>query len=179
MSYQEHRPTGFKVLPDVVKNLLIINGLVFLATVVLSDVFQLDLVGSFALYHWGSEHFEPYQFITHLFLHGGISHIFFNMFALWMFGNALENVWGGKRFLVYYLVTGMGAGVIHLLYSSIGISGMEAAARAFENTPSIETLQVFISDYVPGVYKGSFMQVRDAMQYSPGNTQAIQQANQY
>ncbi|AEV32143.1 putative membrane protein [Owenweeksia hongkongensis DSM 17368] len=117
------RPTSFKMLPDVIKNLLIINGLFFLATVVLGNVAGFDLVQTLGLYLPGSPHFQPYQVITHIFMHGNLTHIFFNMFALWMFGYTLENVWGSKRFLIYYMITGLGAAVIHL-----GVNYWEAMA---------------------------------------------------
>ncbi|QTN39532.1 rhomboid family intramembrane serine protease [Cryomorphaceae bacterium] len=111
MNYQ---PTRFSILPEVIKNLLIINGLFFFGSLVLESTFGIDLNRILGLYVPGSEHFRPYQLITHMFMHGNLGHIFFNMFALWMFGNMLENVWGGRRFLVYYMVTGLGAAVIHL-----------------------------------------------------------------
>jgi membrane associated rhomboid family serine protease len=120
----QFRPTGFRILPPVVKNLLIINGLFFLATIALSS--RIDLANYLGLHYPVSPWFKPHQFVTYMFMHGGFGHIFFNMFALWMFGNALENVWGPKRFLVYYMVTGVGAGVLHLLVLFIQISGLEA-----------------------------------------------------
>ncbi len=104
----------FKLLPDVIKNLLIINGLFFLASLSLGSVFGLNLNALLGLYLPPSESFEPYQLVTHMFMHGGLSHIFFNMFALWMFGYSLENIWGAKKFLIYYLVTGFGAALLHL-----------------------------------------------------------------
>lgn len=110
---QQIRPGGFNILPPVVKNLLIINGLFFLATMALSR-YGIDLVKLLGLYIPQSDLFRPHQFVSYIFMHGGMNHIFFNMFALWMFGNAIENYWGGKRFLVYYMVTGLGAGLIHL-----------------------------------------------------------------
>lgn len=113
MSNQQIRPGGFNILPPVVKNLLIINGLFFLATMALSR-YDIDLVKLLGLYIPQSEYFRPHQLVSYIFMHGGLNHIFFNMFALWMFGNAIENYWGGKRFLVYYMVTGLGAGFIHL-----------------------------------------------------------------
>jgi membrane associated rhomboid family serine protease len=121
MSNNYFRPGGFNILPPVVKNLLIINGLVFLATFSLGSVFQIDLNSILGLYYVGSEQFRPYQFITYMFCHGDITHIFFNMFALWMFGNAIENFWGPKRFLVYYFATGLGAAVLHQLVQFIEI----------------------------------------------------------
>ena len=68
-----------------------------------------------------SPDFRPHQLVTHLFMHGNFTHLFFNMFALWMFGKILENVWGSKRFLIYYMITGIGAASIHLLISQYQI----------------------------------------------------------
>lgn len=120
----QYRPTGFRILPPVVKNLIIINGLFFLATMALSST--IDLADYLGLHYPVSPLFKPHQFVTYMFMHGGIGHIFFNMFALWMFGNALENVWGPKRFLIYYMVTGIGAGVLHLLVIHFQVMSVEA-----------------------------------------------------
>src|SRR6202007_2714259 len=112
-------PSRVEILPTVVKNLLIINGLVFLAQNTLGGSggsFSID--DMFALHAWKSNLFKPWQLVTHLFMHGGFSHIFFNMLALWMFGAILENVWGSKRFLTFYLICGLGAALIHLLFLS-------------------------------------------------------------
>ena len=93
-----YRSTSFSQLPLVVKNLLIINGLFFLAKITLPrEIIDMDKL--FALHPFQSPYFEPYQIITHMFMHGDFTHLFFNMFAIWMFGKVLENVWGGKRFL--------------------------------------------------------------------------------
>ncbi len=108
----QFRPGGFRILPPVVKNLLIINGLFFLATVSLQSGFKIDLNSIGGLHYFGSDQFQPFQFITYMFLHGDITHLFFNMFAFWMFGNVIENVWGAKKFIIYYFVTGIGAALI-------------------------------------------------------------------
>ncbi len=108
------RPPRLNLLPEVIKNLLIINGLMFLATLVLGSTFGIDLGRELGLYLLMSEQFRPYQFVTHMFMHANLGHIFFNMFALWMFGYALENIWGSKRFLTYYLITGFGAAALHM-----------------------------------------------------------------
>ena len=115
-----YRPGNFSELPEVVKNLLILNGLFFLATVSLSNL-GIDLVKILGLHQFQSTDFKPHQLITHLFMHGNFTHLFFNMFALWMFGKILENVWGSKRFLIYYMITGIGAASIHLLISQYQI----------------------------------------------------------
>ena len=115
-----YRPGNFNELPVVVKNLLIINGLFFLATISLNN-FGVDLVKIFGLHQFQSPDFRPHQLITHLFMHGNFTHLFFNMFALWMFGKILENIWGEKRFLIYYMITGIGAAFIHLMISQYQI----------------------------------------------------------
>ena len=115
-----YRPGNFSELPEVVKNLLILNGLFFLATVSLNNL-GIDLVKILGLHQFQSPDFRPHQLVTHLFMHGNFTHLFFNMFALWMFGKILENVWGSKRFLIYYMITGIGAASIHLLISQYQI----------------------------------------------------------
>jgi membrane associated rhomboid family serine protease len=109
----QFRAGGFQVLPPVIKNLLIINGLVFLAQVTLRD---LHLEDHFALHAIQSDLFKPWQLVTHMFMHstGNVFHIIFNMFALWMFGATLENLWGSKHFIIFYLVCGLGAAAAHL-----------------------------------------------------------------
>ena len=130
MSYQRYSPTGFGFLPPVVKNLLIINGLFFLATVVLGNTLHIDLTDYLGLHYIGAHHFQPYQFITYMFMHGSFGHIFFNMFALWMFGSVLEQAWGPKRFLIYYMITGIGAGLIQVLVIFIQVHYAEAGLSA-------------------------------------------------
>ena len=120
-----YRPSSFRHLPEVVKNLLIINGLFFLATITL-DGMGFDMYRFFGLHQFQSPDFMPHQLITHLFMHGNFTHLFFNMFALWMFGKVLENVWGGKKFLIYYMITGLGAAAIHLGVSQYEIMSLQA-----------------------------------------------------
>src|SRR5689334_1805014 len=112
MALEQYRPSGFKLLPEVVKNLLIINGIFFLATVVLENR-GIDLTDILGLHYFDSPKFRPYQLLSYMFMHGNFGHIFFNMFALWMFGAAIENIWGGQRFLIYYIFCGLGAAITH------------------------------------------------------------------
>ena len=107
---EQYSPTGFRVLPPVVKNLLIINILLYLATFTMNR-FHIDLTDYLGLHFFMASDFKPYQLITYMFMHGNFEHLFFNMFALWMFGNTLENIWGSKRFLLFYMVCGIGAGL--------------------------------------------------------------------
>ncbi|HUX95881.1 MAG TPA: rhomboid family intramembrane serine protease [Bacteroidales bacterium] len=104
---------GFFGLPPVVKNIIIINVLMLLADYTVRTVFGVDLTMILGLYFPKSESFMPLQIVTHMFMHGGIWHLFFNMYALYIFGQVLEQVWGPKRFLIYYLVCGLGAAFIH------------------------------------------------------------------
>ncbi len=110
----EFRPGSFQILPTIIKNLIIINVLVFLAQQVLGSSLGFSFDDVFALHSWQSDLFRPWQFVTHMFMHGSIGHIFSNMFALWMFGSILENLWGPKRFLTFYLVCGLGAALCHM-----------------------------------------------------------------
>lgn len=104
----------FSNMGPVVKNILILNALMFLVAMVFGqDAYgNLKLNKILGLYLYGSDNFQPYQLITHMFMHGNFMHIFFNMFALVMFGVPLERAWGSKRFLVFYLVSGFGAALI-------------------------------------------------------------------
>lgn len=94
-------------IPPVVKNLLIINVLFFAATELLAS--SMDLGRVLGVYYFDSPYFRVWQLITYMFMHGGWGHIFFNMFALFMFGGVLESRWGAKRFINFYLITGLGA----------------------------------------------------------------------
>lgn len=110
---QNYRPVIGNI-PPVVKNLIIINVLMLLATFFMVSMRGTDLNSTLGLHFFLSPVFRPYQLVTHMFMHGGITHLFFNMFALWMFGRVLESVWGPRRFFIYYFVTGLGAATLHL-----------------------------------------------------------------
>ena len=104
---------GFFGLPPVVKNIIMLNVLMLLALYVGQSVFRIDLNGILGLYFPKSEQFMPVQILTHMFMHGGFLHLLFNMYALFIFGQILENVWGPKRFFIYYMVCGLGAAFVH------------------------------------------------------------------
>ncbi|HNZ41687.1 MAG TPA: rhomboid family intramembrane serine protease [Clostridia bacterium] len=104
---------GLLGLPPVVKNIIFINVLMLLADFTAKSVFAIDLTRILGLYFPRSEHFMPLQILTHMFMHGNFLHLFFNMFALYMFGGVLERVWGPKRFFIYYMVCGLGAALVH------------------------------------------------------------------
>lgn len=100
---------GFFGMSPVVKNLIFINILMLLAYYVAGSTLNIDLNRTLGIYFPKSDQFKPIQILTHMFMHGGFMHLFFNMFALYMFGQMLEHVWGPKRFFIYYMVTGLGA----------------------------------------------------------------------
>lgn len=141
-------------LTPIVKNLIIINILFFLAMAGVEKFTMgaTDLNDILGLHYWGSEKFRPFQFVTYMFMHGGIAHIFFNMFALWMFGNVLEQVWGSKRFLTYYLVTGIGAGVLQMLVMWFQFSAIQTDVNAFMLQPTPDGFQALLSKHFEGYY---------------------------
>lgn len=106
-------------IPTVTKNLLAINVLMFLAAFVAEEKFGIDLNDYLGLHLVLSDEFMPHQLVTYMFMHGGLSHIFFNMYALFMFGRTLEYAWGPKRFLFYYLLAGVGAALVQ---ESVGLA---------------------------------------------------------
>ncbi|MCQ2264963.1 MAG: rhomboid family intramembrane serine protease [Bacteroidales bacterium] len=131
------RAGGFNILPTIVKNLLIINGLMFLAKIALANKFDLDAI--FGLHYFAASDFHPWQIITYMFMHGDFGHLFFNMFALWMFGSAVENVWGPKRFISYYLITGIGAALIHYVIIYFQIQSSLTLINDFLASPTLDT----------------------------------------
>lgn len=133
-------------MPPITKNLIIINAIVFLATFVFNyKGVNLDLY--LGLFYPGSEYFKPFQFISYMFMHGSLTHIFFNMFALFMFGRSLEMVWGPKRYLIFYFVTGIGAAILHTFVNYVEIAPMAKAITAFSNTPTADLFSTFVNKY--------------------------------
>jgi membrane associated rhomboid family serine protease len=111
-------------IPVVTRNLIIVNFLVWIAGELLGGVFNMD--NYLALHYFSSEHFMPHQIITYMFMHGNLGHVFFNMFAVYMFGCTLEMVWGPKKYLVYYMITGIGAAALQLLIVFLRVRYIEA-----------------------------------------------------
>ena len=105
-------------IPPITKNLLIINLIAFLATLVF-QMRGIDLADIGGLHFFMASHFHYYQLVTYLFLHASFMHILSNMFGLWMFGCVIENVWGPKKFLFYYITCGIGAGMRNIILLTI------------------------------------------------------------
>lgn len=117
---------GFQSIPPVVKNLLIVNVLIWLAQLTFKQPFE----DALALRYSGNPEFGVWQIVTYMFMHSPTSfmHILFNMFGLWMFGSSLENMWGAKRFLIFYLICGIGAGLVQLLANRVDMMMLESKA---------------------------------------------------
>lgn len=150
----EIRVNSFNILPPVVKNLLIINGLFYLAKIAFNKL-GIDLDTLLGLHYFGASDFKPWQIFSYMFMHGNFGHIFFNMFALWMFGSAIENLWGGKRFLAYYLITGIGAALLHYLIIFFQIHTELRLINEFLQTPTVESLIQLTTQHRFQVYEYS------------------------
>jgi membrane associated rhomboid family serine protease len=135
--------SNFQAIPPVIKNLIIVNALVFFAQKIFGNNGPYGIENLFALHDIHSVYFRPHQLVTHLFMHGSFTHILFNMLALWMFGSILENLWGSKRFLVFYMLCGLGAALMHLgvLYME-----MDKVMDYFQQLPFDQQQQLLYSD---------------------------------
>lgn len=133
-------------LTPTVRNLLIANVILFLVQTSLLPV--ITQWGS--LYPLGSPYFQPWQFVTYMFLHGGFTHILFNMFGLISFGPALEQRWGPQRFLTFWLICGVGAGVLYEGVRFYEINQMEQARQEYHREPSGGAYREFLDKYIPG-----------------------------
>ena len=126
------------MMSPVIKNLVIINTVMLIATWIIGE----SMYEKLALFPFESPFFKPYQLITHMFMHGDFWHLFFNMYTLMIFGTVLERIWGSKKFLLFYFVTGIGAAlchslVLHLQYDALMEAGKIASATAVLGTPTV------------------------------------------
>ncbi|MFT4153254.1 rhomboid family intramembrane serine protease [Parafilimonas sp.] len=149
---KEFRPGSFQILPVIIKNLIIINVLFFVARQTIQSGNYAPMDDLFALHTWQSPLFKPWQFVTHLFIHGSWAHILSNMFALWMFGSVLENLWGPKRFLTFYIICGLGAALLHMIVLYFETSSLLHDFNALKNNFTYGSFENFaaqhhVSDY--------------------------------
>ena len=151
---------GFLNMTPVVKNIILINVVVFVAYYIGARAFNIDLRGILGIYFPKSDSFTPVQIISHMFMHADFMHIFFNMYALFIFGQALENVWGPKRFLTYYLVTGLGALLLHESVLAIQYNSLTRML-------SPEAVQTIINEGSSGDYPNMIMQSLQALLNTP------------
>ena len=175
----EFRPGRFEILPLVIKNLLIINGLVYLAQMTLEPMMGDRITDMFALHYWGSDLFRPHQIITHLFMHGSPGHLFMNMFTLWMFGSTLENVWGPKRFLIFYTICGIGAALCHLGVLTYDNMHLTRDAEAFLRESSYANFALLDRNYDLNFANFRVEGLKEAFSQNPNDPQLIQDARVY
>ena len=178
MSYY-YRGTGFAQTPPVIKNLVIINVIVFALTKLGIMMHWFNLYDIFSLYYPDSEKFKPLQFVTHMFMHGDIMHILLNMFMLWMFGRILENVWGGKRLFIYYMITGLGAALLHTFVNFLEFNSIAKAAEVFTQNPTPAQFALFVRDKFPMFYDNIYSEFLHGWFKNPGNNDYIPMAQQY
>lgn len=144
--------TGLKEFATpVVRNLIIINVVIFIASNIIPGLNTL-FTDWFALHPLYGKDFKVWQFISYMFLHANIMHIFGNMFALYMFGSWLEKMWGGKRFLFFYFFTGIGAALLYWSVLSLQLYNFQKDIELFDQSPSPELAIRIMRDHVPAAY---------------------------
>lgn len=131
-------------MPPVVKNLIITNVLIYLITMLTGNF----MYENFALFFFESPLFKPYQLVTHMFMHAGFTHILFNMYTLFIFGCVLERVWGSRKFLFYYFVTGIGAALIHMGVQWLQLQGYIAEMDAGIISAQLNIQEIFLTPTV-------------------------------
>ncbi len=166
-------------LPPVVKNIIIINVVVFAATQLSQYALNSDfMVRHLALFPVRSPLFQPHQIITHMFMHANLMHIFFNMFAVFMFGRILEQLWGSKKLLVFYTITGLGAAFVHLTVNYFQMSQMMELVNQFNNNPGYTLFNEIVDKYYPGRASNQVTSFMQQWFYKPDDTSFIPQAKQ-
>tara|TARA_B100001750_G_scaffold247221_1_gene272233 strand:+ start:4395 stop:5186 length:792 start_codon:yes stop_codon:yes gene_type:complete len=154
-------------LTPAAKNILIINGIIY----ILSDFIGLRsyIIENFGMRYFHSENFQPYQILTYMWVHGGFGHLFSNMFSVLVFAPILERVWGSKKFLIYYLITGIGAGI---LYSGINYYenySFEIKVKSYEQNPSPESFRKLVLNNSSEYYNQLYDFI-DSYEQNPSNS---------
>lgn len=158
--------------PPVVKNLIIINIIFFLAQTFLPTN-DFDITKTLALHYWGAEGFRLHQLITYMFLHANIQHLLFNMFALWMFGRLLESEISSRRFLTFYIVTGVGAALFNMGVMELEYMGIKESVRAFLANPTPSDFSILAASKLNVINQEAVSPLVNAWIESPSNSQYI------
>lgn len=135
----QYRPSGFGYLPVVTKNIIIINVIMYVLTW-LAQGQGIDLVRYLGLHYFRAPDFKPHQFITYIFMHGSPQHLLFNMLAVYIFGQVLEQVWGPKRYLIFYILTGLGAALAQYVIIYFEVSPLLSQVEFVQNNLTHEHL---------------------------------------
>ncbi len=181
----QYRPGGFGGLPVVTKNIIIINVIMFVATM-LAETRGIDLNKLFGLHYFLATEFKPHQFVTYIFMHGSVMHIVFNMFGVYIFGQVLEQVWGPKRYLIFYILTGFGAAIAQYVVIHISVGPLLELLDHVQNNLSRESFEPLFSDaqfhrgvsneFIPE-YNTFIKQYQDAVE--SGSPRALSLASQF
>lgn len=161
-------------LTPVARNLLIVN----IVLLIIDSLFRDQLSQWFALYYVGSDHFAPYQFITYMFFHGGLGHLFGNMLALFFFGPWLERTWGPQRFFIFYMATGIGAGLLYGLVQTVEMQMLMADINAYKSNPGPDLFAAFIHDHAGYLY-GDLYDFINTYAENPENSYYADQSKNY
>ncbi|MBL7910287.1 MAG: rhomboid family intramembrane serine protease [Bacteroidia bacterium] len=178
----QYRPNSFGGLPVVTKNILIINVVFFLLTVALQSTQNIDLAKYLGLHYPTAPDFKPHQFITYIFMHGSFSHILFNMLAVYIFGQVLEQVWGPKRYLIFYILTGLGAALAQYIVTYFSVTPLIDSIQAVQNNLSPTTFEELfasprfqrsVSDDFVFEFNNFIKQYNQAMHESQGRAMSL------
>ncbi|MFN8353505.1 MAG: rhomboid family intramembrane serine protease [Spirosomataceae bacterium] len=162
-------------LTPVVRTLLLINVLVF----VLQSLFNNDLITYwFGLHYIKGPSFMPHQLLTHMFLHGGFGHLLSNMFGLFMFGPLLEYLWKPKRFLFFYLFTGIGAGILYSAVNYYEVSKLQAATEVYLQNPGYDGFVSFVNKYVKWFFTENY-DFLESFRKNPTNQSYISESTSF
>ena len=161
-------------ITPIVKNLLIINIIIFVIPIFI----RIDMTSLLALRYIESENFAPYQFFTYMFAHGSFTHLLFNMLALFFIGPLLENFWGPKRFLSFYIITGIGAAIIYSGIQFFEFNKLQNRVNDYVNNPTPEQFDMFVNKHAFRDYNrvSDFI---DQYYENPDNQRLIEQSRQY
>ena len=174
------RFSRFGGTPPVIKNLIYLNVIMFLASWALQSQMHIDLSDYLGAHYFKSEFFRPYQLVTYMFMHSLVDpmHIFFNMFGLWMFGRILEGVWGSKRFFIYYFVTGIGAVLINMLVQYFELNHLADLVVSYNSHPTYAAFSSAMNTYVSNP-TNEIKNFLYQFQSDPGNIGLIDQSKAY
>ncbi|MEQ8359965.1 MAG: rhomboid family intramembrane serine protease [Cytophagales bacterium] len=161
-------------LTPVARNLLIANVAILFLDYILNGV----LSNWFALYYVGSDNFAPYQFITYMFFHGGIGHLFGNMLALFFFGPWLERTWGPQRFFIFYMVCGVGAGLLYGIVQTFEMQMLLADINAYKAAADPDLFAAFINEHAPYIYSDLYNFINGFAE-NPESSSYIEQSKSY
>lgn len=172
------KASNIRNLTPGVKFLLITNFLAFILTFAFNSEY---IINQFGLHYFRSDLFSWYQFITAIFLHGGLWHIAINMFVLWMFGSPLESIWNTKKFLLYYFICGLGASVLFLAFSAWQLNKLEEDVDIYLSSPSYEEFTEFADEYMitaPGELAQEVEQLQSNWSAEPQNQQYVERSKE-